>query len=188
MKISRISRGVTPRLMACAGALVTAATIAAATAPAAGAAATTGSVRSAVSAQGLAVSGAAVKLAPITLSKGIKRIRCEMVFIGANGGAPHHSGHVPGTVNVRVRVTCDKPIARIKATIALFSTTGSKINPYGSVGRATARGNAALVCETGDYQGVSEATLTAPPGYSPHTAKIHDSTPRVHIDKKRNCK
>jgi hypothetical protein len=189
MKISRISRGVPPRLMACAGALVTAVAIAAATAPAAGAAATTGSVRSSVpAAQGLVASGAAVKLAPITLSKGIKRIVCEMVFIGANGGAPHHSGHVPGTVNVRVRVTCDKPIARIKATVALFSTTGSKINPYGSVGRATARGNAALVCRTGDYQGVSEATLTAPPGYSPHTAKIHDSTARVHIDKKRNCK
>ena len=152
------------------------------------ASASPGSARPSASvAQGFTASGAA-QVAPSAFSKGTRLIRCEMVFIGDNGGVPHHSGHVPGTVNVRVRVTCDHPIARIKASIALFSTTGSKINPYGSVGRATARGNAALVCRTGDYQGVSEATLTAPPGFSPHKATIHDATRRVHIDRRRDCK
>lgn len=106
-----------------------------------------------------------------------------MVFIGANHGAPHHSGHVPGTVNVRVRVTCSQPIRMIRGKIGLFSNHGSKINAYGSVGRATARGNAALVCRTGYYQGESAARLTAPPGYTPPTANISAKTAKVHLTK-----
>jgi hypothetical protein len=111
----------------------------------------------------------------------VRRIICEMVFIGANHGAPHHSGHVPGTVNVRVRVTCSQPIRMIRGKIGLFSNHGSKINAYGSVGRATARGNAALVCRTGYYQGESAAQLIAPPGYTPPTANIGAKTARVHL-------
>lgn len=108
-------------------------------------------------------------------------IRCEMVFIGANHGAPHHSGHVPGTVNVRVRVTCTQPVRMIRAKIGLFSNHGSKINAYGSVGRAAARGNAALVCRTGYYQGESVAQVTAPPGYTPPTANMAAKTAKVHL-------
>lgn len=108
-------------------------------------------------------------------------IHCEMVFIGANHGAPHHSGHVPGTVNVRVRVTCTKPMRMIRGKIGLFSNHGSKIKAYGSVGRATAKGNAALVCRTGYYQGESAAQLTAPPGYTPHTANMSAKTAKVHL-------
>jgi hypothetical protein len=110
-----------------------------------------------------------------------RRITCEMVFIGANGGVPHHSGHVPGTINVRVRVTCDAPISTIRGKIGLFSTSGTKINPYGSAGRAAARGNAALVCRPGYYVGASTATLVAPPGYSPPTATLASHTAEVHI-------
>ncbi|MCO6004913.1 hypothetical protein NE236_07960 [Actinoallomurus purpureus] len=110
-------------------------------------------------------------------------IHCEMVFIGANHGAPHHSGHVPGTVNVRVRVTCTKPIRMIRGKIGLFSSHGSKIKAYSSVGRATAKGNAALVCRTGYYQGESAAQLTAPPGYSPPTVNIGAKTAKVHLKK-----
>jgi hypothetical protein len=112
-------------------------------------------------------------------------IHCEMVFIGANHGAPHHSGHVPGTVNVRVRVTCTQPIRMIRGKIGLFSNHGSKIKAYGSVGRATAKGNAALVCRTGYYQGESAAQLTAPPGYSPPTVNIGAKTAKVHLTKCR---
>ena len=114
-----------------------------------------------------------------------KVILCEMVFIGLNGGlgAPHQSFHVPGSINVRVRVTCNSRVASIKATVALFSNTGSKINPYRSAGVATARGNAALVCKPGHYQGVSEATVTAPPGFVPHVGKLLDSTVVVQIKK-----
>ncbi|MFI1302819.1 hypothetical protein [Streptomyces sioyaensis] len=108
-------------------------------------------------------------------------IHCEMVFIGANHGAPHHSGHVPGTVNVRVRVTCTKPVRMIRAKIGLFSNHGSKIKAYGSVGRAAAKGNAALVCRTGYYQGESAAQITAPPGYTPHTANMGAKTSKVHL-------
>lgn len=108
-------------------------------------------------------------------------INCEMVFIGANHGAPHHSGHVPGTVNVRVRVTCTQAVRTISGKIGLFSTHGSKINAYGSTGKATARGNAALVCRTGYYQGESAATLRAPAGYSPPTVNMSAKTAKVHL-------
>jgi hypothetical protein len=70
---------------------------------------------------------------------------------------------------------------RAKGSVALFSTTGSKINPLGSTDLATARGNAALVFRPGDYRGVSKVTVTAPPGYSPRTANRPDSTARVNI-------
>jgi hypothetical protein len=108
-------------------------------------------------------------------------IHCEMVFIGANHGAPHHSGHVPGTVNVRVRVTCTDPLRMIRGRIGLFSNHGSKIKAYGSVGRASAKGNAALVCRSGYYQGESIAQLTAPPGYTPHIVNVGAKTARVHL-------
>lgn len=166
-----------PRLAACAGALVAAATIAAAaTAPAAGAATAARTARSAAPVT-------VVTLSAVGTSTILKKIKCEMVFIGEHGGVPHHSGHVPGTVNVRVRVTCSRPIARIKGKIGLFSDNGSKINNYGSVGSAKARGNAALKCSPGYYVGESSATLTAPPGYTPHTATLTDQTAEVHIKK-----
>ncbi|WP_433174197.1 hypothetical protein [Actinoallomurus sp. CA-150999] len=110
-------------------------------------------------------------------------IHCEMVFVGANHGAPHHSGHVPGTVNVRVRVTCTQAIRMIRGKIGLFSNHGSKINAYGSTGRASAKGNAALVCRTGYYQGESAAQLIAPPGYSPPTVNLGAKTAKVHLKK-----
>ncbi|MER5780775.1 hypothetical protein ABT104_03465 [Streptomyces mobaraensis] len=110
-------------------------------------------------------------------------IHCEMVFVGANHGAPHHSGHVPGTVNVRVRVTCTQPVRLIKGKVGLFSNHGSKIKEYGSTGRAAAKGNAALVCRTGYYQGESAATIVAPVGYNPPTANMAARTAKVHLTK-----
>ncbi|MBZ4323639.1 hypothetical protein [Streptomyces huiliensis] len=108
-------------------------------------------------------------------------IRCEMVFVGANHGAPHHSGHVPGTVNVRVRVTCTQPVRLIKGKVGLFSNHGSKIKEYGSTGRAAAKGNAALVCRSGYYQGESAAKIVAPVGYNPPTANMAAKTAKVHL-------
>ena len=190
MNFPRITR--TSRLVTYAGVLLTAAAITAAAPPAGAAAGTAASNAAAASSasttQGFTATGAAGLLAASTFKKGPGRITCEMVFIGENGGVPHHSGHKPGTVNVRVRVTCNRPIARIKASLALFNTVGSPIQPYGSVGQATARANVARVCATGNYQGVSIATLTAPAGYTPHTAKLSGSTRLVHIDKNRDCK
>ena len=173
-QLPQMIRGVRPRLAACAGTLVAAAAIAAVvTAPAAGAATAARTARSAAPVTVVTLSAHGASTAA--------RINCEMVFIGANHGVPHHSGHVPGTINVRVRVTCTRPIARIKGKVGLFSDSGTKINSYGSAGRATARGNAALRCTPGYYLGESTATLTAPPGYSPHTATLTDQTAEVHI-------
>jgi hypothetical protein len=183
-KLSRLRRGVMPRLAACAVALAAAAAVAATVTAPANAAVTVRAVPSAVTAPALGhtTPGGVTELSFIKGSARVT-IECKMVFIGDDGGVPHHSGHVPGTINVRVRVTCTAPVARIKGKIGLFSSTGSKIKNYGSVGVRTARGNAALVCTPGFYVGSSSATVTAPPGFSPHTATLTDQTKEVHIKK-----
>jgi len=168
-------RGAVSRLVRRAGAVAAAAVIVGA-----------GTVTTAAAAPGTeqVLGRSELSFAPAHLSDSAARARvitCEMVFIGANHGAPHHSGHVPGTVNVRVRVTCSQPVRMIRAKIGLFSNHGSKINPYNSVGKATARGNAALVCRSGSYQGESVATVTAPAGYSPPSATMRAKTAKVHL-------
>jgi hypothetical protein len=110
-------------------------------------------------------------------------ITCTLRFIGANGGVPHHSGHVPGTINVRAGVTCTAPVTKIAGKVGLFGDSGSKINPFGSTGSATAKGNAALVCTPGYYVGAANATITFPPGYSPPTGTVTNQTAEVHITK-----
>ncbi|MFD8386092.1 hypothetical protein ACFV2X_47620 [Streptomyces sp. NPDC059679] len=93
---------------------------------------------------------------------------------------------MPGTVNVRVRVTCTKPVRMIRGKIGLFSNHGSKIKAYVSVGRAAAKGNAALVCRAGYYEGESATPGTAPPGctpHTPHTANMGAKTAKVHLTK-----
>lgn len=112
---------------------------------------------------------------------GRRVIHCEIRFIGAHGGIPHKSGHVPGTINVRTGVTCTQPIRMIRGKVGLFSNRGSKIRAFGSTGARTAKGNAALVCRTGRYHGEAVATLYAPPGYSPRVVKVGKRTRTVSI-------
>jgi hypothetical protein len=106
-----------------------------------------------------------------------------MVFQGANDGLPHRSGHFPGAINVRVRVTCTKPVTSILGYVSLFqlSNRGEILRrtpprAYESTGRAAASGNAALGCEPGYYEGESVARVTFPPGFSPRTAQLHSYT------------
>lgn len=182
-KFCRPRRRVISRFAVCAGMLLTATAVAIPVmAPAAGAATSSARSSDMVAVHGGTVSDPVIQLSFKTRSPSSK-IRCEMVFIGLNGGVPHHSGHVPGTINVRVRVTCSKPVVSIKGRIGLTSDNGVKINLYGSEGRRTAKGNAALVCHPGYYVGVSSAKITAPPGYSPPTATLTDQTAEVHIKK-----
>ncbi|WP_242882814.1 hypothetical protein [Actinomadura litoris] len=112
---------------------------------------------------------------------GARVIHCEIRFIGAHGGIPHKSGHVHGTINVRTGVTCSQPLRMIRGKVGLFSNRGSKIKAFGSTGKRTAKGNAALVCRTGRYHGEAVATLYAPPGYTPRVATVGKRTPTVSI-------
>ncbi|WP_242910760.1 hypothetical protein [Actinomadura terrae] len=114
-------------------------------------------------------------------ARGARVIHCEVRFIGAHGGIPHKSGHVHGTINVRTGVTCSQPLRMIRGKVGLFSNRGTKIKAFGSTGRRTAKGNAALVCRTGKYHGEVVATLYAPPGYTPRVATVAKKTPTVSI-------
>src|SRR5690348_16971722 len=107
-----MSRRVVSRLAAGTGTLVIAAAVAAATVPAADAAVTSRATVPAPAATHGQARTAANNTA-VAARHQAAAIVCHMVFQGANGGLPHHSGHFPGSIDVRVRVTCTRPVTSI---------------------------------------------------------------------------
>lgn len=187
--LSFMNQRLLSRLAAGTGALVIAAAVAAATVPAADAAVTS---RAAVVAPAAAraQARAAANIPSVAAKHQASAIICHMVFQGANGGLPHHSGHFPGSINVRVRVTCTKPVTSILGYVVLFqiSKKGKILRrtpprKFDSTGRGAANGNAALGCKPGYYEGESVALVTFPPGYTPHTGLLRDHTNVARITK-----
>lgn len=187
--LSFIDRRVASRLAAGMGALVIAAAVAAATVPAADAAAASRpGVVVPATAHGQARS--TTDITGVNARHQASTITCHMVFQGANGGLPHHSGHFPGSINVRVRVTCSQPVASILGYVVLFqiSKKGKILRrtpprKYDSTGRGAANGNAALGCKPGYYEGESVALVKFPPGYTPPTGLLRDHTGVARITK-----
>jgi hypothetical protein len=186
--LSFISRRVVSRLAAGTGALVIAAAVAAATVPADAAVTSHPGVAAPVTTHGHAQGTA--NITGVNARNQGSVIICHMVFQGANGGLPHHSGHFPGSINVRVRVTCTKPVASILGFVVLFqiSSKGKILRrtpprKYDSIGRGAANGNAALSCKPGFYEGESVALVTFPPGYTPHQGLLRDFTGVARITK-----
>lgn len=184
---SSVNRRMASWLAAGTGALALAAT-AAATVPAADAAVTSRPASAAPVMAPAQASGPA-SINKVSVRQGASVIRCEMVYQGLTKG-PHNSGHQPGSVNVRVRVTCDKPVASIQGGLALFQISSkgkilrrTPLRKYASTGRASANTNAALICKPGYYEGDSAAKIVAPPRYVPHTALLRDHSPVVRIAK-----
>ena len=186
---SRVNQRVVSRLGASTMALVIAAGIAAATIPLADAAVTShpGATASATP-QGLARDAGNITGLVATHRDSV--IKCNMVFQGANGGLPHHSGHFPGSINVRVRVTCTEPVTSITGYVVLFQISNkgkilrrTAAQKYASTGRAAASGNAALSCKAGYYEGDSVALVPFPPGYKPASGLLRDYTNVARIEK-----
>ena len=184
-------RHVMPRLAACTGAFLTAVTVTATVAPPSTEAAVTTRFESAarVTLHRSAAHGAVTEAS----SSKEPEIVCKISFRGANGGVPHHSGHFPGSVNVRVGVTClPDPVTAIQGVVGLFQVKIKKgkleilrkrLSKYGSRDSRTAKGNAALICKPGYYEGDSVAIVTFPPGYQPHKGVLSDHTRVVRISK-----
>lgn len=191
MKVfSRVGRRLVSRLAISTGALALAAGVVATTVPSANAAVTSGQPV-AVAAVANVQSTVTPDITATTSRAGGTAITCRMVYQGANGGLPHHSGHYPGSINVRVRVTCTKPVAGILGYVVLFQISNKgkilrRTSPQkysAPPGKSAASGNAALVCKPGYYEGDSVATVTFPPGYAPHTGLLRDYTNVAHIAK-----
>ena len=185
---ARVNQRVVSRLGASTMALVIAAGIAAATMPLADAAVTSHpGVTAVATPQGSARD--AGNITGLVASHRDSVIKCNLVFQGAHGGVPHHSGHFPGSINVRVRVTCTEPVASITGYVVLFQISNKgKIlrrttEKYASTGRAAASGNAALSCKAGYYEGDSVALVTFPPGYTPASGLLRDYTNVARIEK-----
>jgi hypothetical protein len=184
-----MKQGVLSRLAPGMVALVIAAGVAAATIPAANAA---GASRPAAAASATPAGPAqsAENITGLVATHRGSVIKCNMVYQGANGGLPHHSGHFPGSINVRVRVTCTDPVTSIVGYVVLFQISNKgkilrRTSPqkYSSIGRAAANGNAALVCKPGYYEGDSVALVTFPPGYTPSSGLLRDYTNVARISK-----
>ena len=97
---------------------------------------------------------------------------------------PHHSTHVPGTANVVSGVSCGAPVSSIELTIYLFDFTHGRgeEDEFSNVGAASLSGNVAIdPCESGDYEGLAETTVTWPPGYTPSPQTWDEESPVVPI-------
>lgn len=88
---------------------------------------------------------------------------------------PHHSSHVPGTINVVSQVTCTAPVASITGTVALFRdiTTLAATGSGSNAGMAFLQMNAATsTCVSGLYDAFGSATIVFPPGFNPPSGQI----------------
>jgi hypothetical protein len=97
---------------------------------------------------------------------------------------PHHSTHVPGTANVEANVSCTAPVYSIELTIYLFDLTHGRgeEDEFTNAGVASLSGNVAIdPCESGEYEGLAETTVTWPPGYTPSPQTWDVESPDVAI-------
>jgi hypothetical protein len=103
---------------------------------------------------------------------------------------PHNSTHVGGTVNVVATVSCVPAAESLSIRVTLYKVVcdpGCSQVPYGvtgsakNVGKATIQANSAASCSSGDYFGVSYATIVAPPGFTPPSANVSGSGRTVAI-------
>jgi len=87
---------------------------------------------------------------------------------------PHASGHNPGQANVESHVTCDGIVSSIGLTTKLFRA-GIQVasNPAYATGTFFLNGQANATCLTARYGGSADTLITAPPGYTPVSARLH---------------
>jgi hypothetical protein len=88
----------------------------------------------------------------------------------ANIQYPHHSGHVPGTVNVVMTVSCTSGVVYIQADVQLYYVNIAKVADSGlqtTWFNNFAYVNAANTCVNGTYQGWGYMNIYFGPNYEP---------------------
>lgn len=87
---------------------------------------------------------------------------------------PHHSSHVPGTINVVSQVSCSAPVASINGGVALWRnvTTLAATGGNSNVLSASLQMNAATPCVSGSYDAFGTAVIVFPAGFQPPTGEV----------------
>jgi hypothetical protein len=111
-----------------------------------------------------------------------------VITCGLNVQNPHVSTHVPETINVVARITCDAPVSRLHLTTYLYE--GAEGTPYESIvaqgsnttlGSASVQANAATACKKGTYHGEANGTVAFPPGYTPEMSTLGANGAQVSL-------
>jgi hypothetical protein len=123
--------------------------------------------------------------APEGVESGEYTISCE-----PSGDNVHKSSHVPGTVNVIVKVNCTAPVAEIFVTAGLEHWNGAAwelVSTSGpsDVGESSGLSeNAATTCRTGWWIGWISYEVVFPPGFAPPDGGSQGTVGKqVHIKK-----
>ena len=87
---------------------------------------------------------------------------------------PHHSSHVPGTINVVATIECSSAVPELDLKVTLqrqqcfyFICWWDNVGPTGGeprYGARTTRANSAIDCQTGSYRGYSQDKIVWPDG------------------------
>jgi hypothetical protein len=95
---------------------------------------------------------------------------------------PHGSTHFPGTVNVIGWIQCNRSVERIEMTLGLaLNGVELKSATFANSGSAYLKGNVAVPCVSGTYNGAAVAKVTFPPGSLPRIGNGHAGSGNVDI-------
>jgi hypothetical protein len=106
----------------------------------------------------------------------LKSVGPTTITCTATADNPHHSGHVPGTVNFTANVKCTSAVTSLHNTYTLsFNGLPDKSKSNSNAGAASLSSNLSDTCSNGSWQGSVEGTVVFPPGYVPSTGTVFDS-------------
>jgi hypothetical protein len=100
----------------------------------------------------------------------------QVITCTAKANYPHHSTHVPSTVNATGSITCTAPVASITMTMYLYwSGYIQNSATCRSVGKSSVSCNVAAPCSTGGWQVSEIGEIYFPPGYEPSPQSVSAS-------------
>lgn len=125
---------------------------------------------------------------PVTSSQSIHGPSAEpalpVINCSLSAPNPHQSGHVPGTVNFNPVTSCTSAVASIAMGSALGDSLGRVSTDGGicsNLGKSSLNCPTSMSCKTAKYWGSVDATVTAPPGYTPSTLYLSNESNTVSI-------
>lgn len=125
--------------------------------------------------------------APLALAPANPAVSSGVIVCNVSADYPHPSGHVNGTVNATITVSCTGgQVQVISITEQLNDTTPNRAAPGGGNWYATsyAQSNAALTCPgtaTHTYVNSGSVRITFPPGFVPGDGGTDPKSPPTAV-------
>lgn len=115
------------------------------------------------------------KRAPVSPGTVTPQVSSQTITCTILSNRPHWSGHVPGTINSEVTVTCTAPVARIVGVLSLYknnayvSGSGGSMDRYGT-NSGIIYAPAVNGCGPGTYHSAGIVSIYWPAGFTPATS------------------